>query len=120
MDIVFLEEIKLDILIGIYEWERKLPQTIRLDIEIGLPHSRAGETDSIADTIDYGVVMERIRQTAAERHFSLVEALAEHIASLIRSEFGAPWVKVSVAKLAMLRGVKRLGVVIERGVRQSS
>ncbi len=120
MDIVFLEEIKLDIVIGIYEWERKVPQTIRIDIEIGLPHSRAGETDSIADTIDYGAVMARIRQTAAERRFSLVEALAEHIAALIRAEFGAPWVKVSVAKLGMLRGVKRLGVVVERGVRPSA
>ncbi len=120
MDIVFLEEIKLDIVIGIYEWERKVPQTIRLDIDIGLPHSRAGETDSIADTIDYGEVMARIRQTSGERHFSLVEALAEHIAALIRTEFGAPWVKVSVSKLGMLRGVKRLGIVIERGERPSA
>ena len=120
MDIVFLEEIKLDIIIGIYEWERKVPQTIRIDIDIGLPHSRAGETDNIADTIDYGEVMARIRQTAAERHFLLVEALAEHIAALIRTEFGAPWVKVSVAKLGMLRGVKRLGIVIERGERPSA
>ncbi|HUW50046.1 MAG TPA: dihydroneopterin aldolase [Sulfuricella sp.] len=120
MDIVFLEEIKLDIVIGIYEWERKVSQTIRIDIEIGLPHSRAGKSDDIADTIDYGVVMERIRQTAGEKHFSLVEALAEHIAELIRSEFGAPWVKVSVAKLGMLRGVKRLGIIIERGERPSA
>ena len=120
MDIVFLEEIKLDILIGIYEWERKVPQTIRIDIEIGLPHNRAGATDSIADTIDYSAVMTRIRQTAAEQHFSLVEALAEHIAALIRNEFGAPWVKVAVAKLGMLRNVKRLGVIIERGERPSA
>ena len=120
MDIVFLEEIKLDIVIGIYEWERKVSQTIRIDIEIGLPHSRAGKSDDIADTIDYGVVMERIRQTAGEKHFSLVEALAEHIAGLIRGEFGAPWVKVSVAKLGMLRGVKRLGIIIERGERSSA
>lgn len=120
MDIIFLEEIKLDILIGIYEWERKVRQTIRIDIEIGLPHSRAAATDSIGDTIDYAEVMARIRQTAAERHFSLVEALAEHIAALIRNEFGAPWVKVSVAKLGMLRDVKRLGVVIERGEKPSA
>lgn len=120
MDIVFLEEIKLDIVIGIYEWERKVPQTIRLDIEIGLPHSRAGESDSIADTIDYGAVMVRIHQLTTEQRFSLVEALAEHIAALIRTEFGAPWVKVSVAKLGMLRGVKRLGIMIERGERLSA
>ena len=117
MDIIFLEEIKLDLLIGIYERERLVPQTIRIDIEIGLPDSRAGETDTIGDTIDYGKVMERIRETVAQRHFSLVEALAEHIAGLIRSEFGAPWVKVAVGKIGMLRDVKRLGVIIERGER---
>jgi 7,8-dihydroneopterin aldolase/epimerase/oxygenase len=114
MDIIFLDEIKLDLLIGIYEWERKAPQTVQLDIEIGLPHSRAGQSDDVADTIDYGAVMMRIRETAASHHFNLVEAFAEHVANLILSEFGAPWVKVSVAKLGMLRGVKRLGIRIER------
>lgn len=115
MDIIFLRELKLDVIIGIYEWERKVPQTIQLDLEIGLPNSRAAETDSLADTIDYAGVVTRIREHAAQRPVSLVEALAEQIAQLIRREFGAPWVKVSVAKLGLIRGVKQLGVVIERG-----
>ena len=114
MDKIFLEEIKLNVIVGIYEWERKVAQTLHLDIQIGLPHSRAGQTDSIGDTIDYGTVVARIRQTTAENHFNLVEALAEHIARLVLNEFGAPWVKVGVAKLGALSGVKRLGVVIER------
>lgn len=116
MDKIFLEEIKCELIIGIYEWERKVPQTIQLDIQIGLPHSRAGQSDRVEDTIDYGAVVVRIRETAAENHFNLVEALAEHVAQLILREFGAPWVKVSIAKLGALRGVKRLGVVIERSV----
>jgi dihydroneopterin aldolase len=115
MDKIFLEEIRLDLVIGIYEWERQVAQTIQLDIEIGLPHSRAGNSDDMADTIDYGAVVTRIRESAVERHFNLVEALAEHVAQLIRGEFGAPWVRVKVAKLGMLRGVKRVGVLIERG-----
>lgn len=114
MDIIFLDEIRLDIVIGIYEWERQAPQTVQLDIEIGLPHSRAGHSDDVADTIDYGAVMLRLREVAAQRHFNLVEAFAEHVAGLILAEFGAPWVKVGVAKLGMLRGVKRLGIRIER------
>ena len=114
MDKIFIDEVRLDLIIGIYEWERKVAQTIQLDIEIGLPHSRAGQSDDVADTIDYGAVVARIRATAAERHFNLVEALAEHIAHLILHEFGSPWAKVKVAKLGVLRGVKRVGVTIER------
>jgi len=115
MDILFLREFKLDTIIGIYDWERKIPQTIQLDVEIGLPKSRACETDNVEDTIDYAKIVARIQETLAAKPFSLVEALAEHVAQLIRSEFGAPWVKVSVAKLGLIRGIKQLGVVIERG-----
>jgi len=115
MDIIFLREFKLDIIIGIYDWERKVPQTIQLDLEIGLPSSRACETDNVEDTIDYAQIVARIQETLAAKPYSLVEALAEHVAKLVREEFGSPWVKVSVAKLGLIRGIKQLGVVIERG-----
>lgn len=115
MDVIFLNEFRAETIIGLYPWEREVPQTIQLDLEIGLPHSRAGLSDDVADTIDYGLVVERIRTILAERHFSLVEALAEHIAGMVRQEFGAPWIRISVTKLGLLRGVKRLGITIERG-----
>jgi dihydroneopterin aldolase len=117
VDIIFLQDFRIELLIGIYEWERKMPQTVQLDLEIGLPSSRAGETDKIDDTIDYGAVVARIRASIAERHFDLLEALAEHIAGLIRHEFGAPWVRVSITKLGMLKHIKRVGLVIERGAK---
>ena len=79
--------------------------------------ARACQTDNIADTIDYGVVVEQLREPWREQHFLLLEALAEHIAHIIMNEFHSPWVKLSVAKLGMLRGVKRVGVTIERGKR---
>ena len=115
MDIIFLHEFKIDLVIGVYEWERKLPQTIQLDIEVGLPHSRAGASDRVEDTLDYGEMVTRIRRTLQEKQFLLVEALAEHIAQLLLSEFSSPWVKVCVTKLGLIRGVKRLGIIIERG-----
>ncbi len=117
MDIIFIHDFRLNILIGIYEWERRVPQTIQLDLEIGIPGGRAGKTDAIDDTIDYAKVVARIEQTLGENHFSLLEKLAEHIAQLILGEFGSPWVKVSITKLAPLRNVRRLGVTIERGAR---
>jgi dihydroneopterin aldolase len=115
MDIIFIEDFRVETLIGIYEWERRVPQTIQLDIEIGNPHSRAADTDQIEDTIDYGAVVSRIEETLKQQHFLLIERLAEHVSSLILGEFKAPWVRVSVAKLQLLRGVRRLGVTIERG-----
>jgi dihydroneopterin aldolase len=117
MDIIFIQDFRLETLIGIYEWERRVPQTIQIDIEIGNPGSRASSTDNIDDTIDYGAVVNRIEATLKQQHFLLLERLAEHIADIVLREFKSPWVRVSVAKLQLLRGVKRLGVTIERGTR---
>ena len=116
MDIVFIQDYRLEILIGVYEWERRVPQTVQFDLEIGLP-PREKRSDKLGDTIDYAKVVARIEASLRENHFLLVEALAEHIASLVRTEFGSPWIRVSVTKLGALKGVKRLGVTIERGTR---
>lgn len=117
MDIIFIAELRLDILIGIYDWERMVPQAVQLDLEIGIPDAGHTRSDRIAETIDYSKVVARIKTSLAESRFLLVERLAEHVAQLIIGEFGAPWVRVSVAKLGAIKGVKRLGVVIERGTR---
>ena len=114
MDIIFLHDFKAKTLIGIYPWERMVPQTIRIDLEIALPTSRACQSDKIEDALDYALIIERINEILAQKHFSLLEALAEHIAQTILKEFKSPWVKVSVAKLGIIRGVKRLGICIER------
>ena len=117
MDIIFINDFRLDILIGIYDWEHKVAQTVQFDLEIGMPRPTDKIRD-ISDTIDYAKVVARIEETLRDKHVPLVEKLAEHVAQLLREEFGSPWVKVSVTKLAPLKGVKRLGVTIERGKRQ--
>ena len=114
MDTIFLSEVKVQTKLGVPEWERMMPQTIILDIEIGCDLSQAGKSDAIADTIDYGRVVSRIRDTLNEHSFQLVEALAEHVCQLILSEFDALSVKIKVAKPGILPGLKALGVVIER------
>lgn len=115
MDIIFINDFRLEILVGIYEWERRVPQTVQFDLEIGIPAKEGPRTDKIGETIDYSRVVARIEETLREHHFLLLERLSEHVAQLILTEFGAPWVKVSVNKIAALRHVKRLGVTIERG-----
>ena len=117
MDTIFISEMRLDILIGVYEWERRVPQAVQFDLEIGVPERRAAGSDHLADTIDYAAVATRIEAGVRENHFGLLERVAEHVADLVVREFGAPWVKVSVTKLAPLKNVKRLGVTVERGTR---
>jgi dihydroneopterin aldolase len=114
MDVIFIEEFRIDTLVGVYEWERKVPQTIQFDIQIGIPGPDAAQSDDLDDTIDYGEVVARIRDSLSVNHFLLLERLAEHVADIILHEFRAPWCKVSVAKLNLIRGVARLGVRIER------
>jgi len=114
MDTIFLSEVKIQTKLGVPAWERVLPQTIILDIEIGYDLSRACQSDAIADTIDYGLVVKRLKETLTEHSFQLVEALAEHCCQLILSEFSAQQVKIKVAKPAILPNLKALGVIIER------
>ena len=115
MDIIFIEDLRVDTLIGIYSREKAVPQTIELSLRIGTSTASAGASDDIDDTIDYAVVAERLRAELGARHFNLLEKLAEYVATLLLEDFGAQWVRVSVSKLGMMRGVRRVGVVIERG-----
>jgi dihydroneopterin aldolase len=115
MDIIFLRELKIDTLIGVYEWEKRVPQTLQIDLEIALPNSRACQTDNINDALDYAEVAQHIQIVLSEGHYSLLETLAEHIAQIILKDFNAPWVKVSVAKPQAIRNCKMVGISIERG-----
>ncbi|MGH8671504.1 MAG: dihydroneopterin aldolase [Burkholderiales bacterium] len=117
MDTIFIGDLRVDTVVGVYEWERRLSQTVQIDFEIGLPDRRSGQTDRIADTIDYGAVIARLKSSVTQQRFELIEALAEHIANIIINEFSVPWTRVSVTKFGLIRGVKRLGISIERGTR---
>ena len=116
MDAVFIRQLRLQAWIGLYRHEKIAPQTIELDLEIALPEGAAVfRTGKVADTIDYGVVVEHIRTLLANERFGLVESLAERVAGSILEEFGSPRIKISIAKLGVLREAQRVGVTIERG-----
>jgi dihydroneopterin aldolase len=115
LDTVFIRQLRLPAWIGLYRYEKVAPQTIELDIEIALPaNTTVFETRKVADTVDYGVVVEHIRALLSKERFGLVENLAESIADLILNDFKSPRVKVSVAKLGVLRDAKHVGVCLER------
>ena len=114
MDIIFLRELKIETLIGVYEWEKRVPQTLQIDLEIALPSSTACQTDNIDDALNYADIVRHLQTVLSSRHFNLLEALAEHISQIILHVFNAPWVKVSVAKFQAIRGSKIVVIAIER------
>jgi 7,8-dihydroneopterin aldolase/epimerase/oxygenase len=114
MDTIFIHDLRVETRIGVYEWERELAQTVRLDLELGLASDKVFRSGDFADAIDYAAVVRRLVALAADHPHQLLERFAQAIADVVLSEFGATWVKVRVAKLAAIKGVKELGVAIER------
>ena len=114
MDTIFIREFRVDAWVGIYEWEIQRAQTLEMDIEIGIPDAKPGQSDAIGDTVHYGKVVERVVAELKDRKFNLLEALAEHVCGVITHDFRAPWVRLSVAKLGHIRNVRRVGVTLER------
>jgi dihydroneopterin aldolase len=117
MDIVFIRELKIDTVVGIYDWEKRMRQHVVLDIEMGADIARAARTDTIGDTLDYKAVAKRIFQFVHDSQFGLVETMAEKVAELIQQEFQVPWVKITLSKPGAVNGSKSVGVIIERGKR---
>jgi dihydroneopterin aldolase len=117
MDKIFLSELKVDTIIGIWEWERRIRQTVVIDLEMSADIARAAATDDVADTLNYKSVAKRVQDFVASSEFQLVETLAERIAGIIREEFEVAWVKVRVNKPGAIRGSRDVGILIERGER---
>lgn len=117
MDRIFLEELKIETIIGIWEWERKIRQTVVIDLEMSADIAKAAATDQVEDTLNYKQVAKRLQQFVGDSSFQLVETLAERIAGIVREEFDVAWVRVRVNKPGAIRGSRDVGVVIERGER---
>ena len=117
MDTIFLHSLKIDAVIGIWECERKIRQTVVIDLDMAADIRKAAESDDVADTLNYKLVAKRLQSYVAESEFQLVETLAERIAAIVIGEFGVPWVRVRVNKPGAIRGAQDVGVVIERGDR---
>jgi dihydroneopterin aldolase len=114
MDSIFLNDLRVETIVGIWDWERKIRQTVSIDLEMGADISSAAASDSIDDTLNYKLVAKRVQQFVSESSFKLVETLAEKIAALVLSEFDVPWVEVRVNKPGAIRGARDVGVKIRR------
>lgn len=114
MDLIYLRDLRIDTVIGIFDWEREIRQTVVIDLEMGTDIRAAGISDDIEDTLDYKSVAKRLIAFVRDAQFQLVEALAEHIARIVITEFDVPYVKLSVNKQGAVRGSRDVGVIIER------
>jgi len=114
MDKIFIRGLKTETIIGIFDWERQVKQTVVIDIEISTDIRKAALSDSIADALNYKRVAKRVLSFVEASNFHLVEALAEHIAMLILDEFGVAWVSLVLSKPGAVRGSRDVGVVLER------
>jgi dihydroneopterin aldolase len=114
MDIVFIEDLRIETVIGIYDWERKIRQVVALDLEMAFDNTKPAASDRIGDTLDYKAVAKRLISFVESSHCELVETLAERCAEIVLAEFGVDWLRLKLAKPGAVTGSKAVGVVIER------
>ena len=114
MDKIFLSALKVECIVGIWEWERRVKQTVVIDVEMAADIRRAAASDRIEDTIDYKRVAKRLLSFVGDSRYKLVETLTERIAQLIVTEFGVSWVRVRLNKQGAIRGARDVGIEIER------
>ena len=117
MDIIFLSELRVETVIGIFDWERKIKQAVVFDIEMGADIKKAASSDHIDDTLNYKAVSKRVTEYVEASEFQLVETLAEKVAQLIIDEFNVPWLRLKLNKTGAIRGARGVGIIIERGER---
>jgi dihydroneopterin aldolase len=114
MNTIFIHQLRVETRIGVYAWEQHVTQPLLIDIELELPSAKAFASDEFGDALDYAAIVKRVQSFAQDHPYRLLERFAEALADLLLTQFGAPWARVSVAKVAPLAGVTKLGVAIER------
>jgi dihydroneopterin aldolase len=117
MDIIFLHNLKVDTVIGIFDWERKIKQSVVIDLDMAADIRKAASSDTIDDTLDYKAVAKRLISFVSESEFQLVETLTEKIAEIVLTEFNVPWVRVRLNKQGAVRYARDVGIIIERGTK---
>jgi dihydroneopterin aldolase len=117
MDIVYINDLRIETVIGIYDWEREIRQIVNIDLEMAADNRKAAATESIDDALNYKAVAKRLIQFVEESEFQLVETLAERIAELVLDEFDVDWLRLKLGKPGAVTGSREVGVIIERGER---
>ena len=116
-DTIFITDLRVETIIGIYDWERTTPQTIALDVEMATDIAAAAASEDIENTLNYKAISKRLESYIADSNFQLVETLVERLSEIILKEFNVPWVRLTLHKPGALSNSSDVGVIIERGDR---
>lgn len=119
MDFIFLHELRVEAVIGVYDWERRVRQTLLFDLELVADVRLAAASGNLADALDYAAVAERISAFVVAGEFRLLESVAEGVAALVLEQFPVQWLRLSVGKLHALSNARLAGVTIERSQPQA-
>ena len=120
VDIVYLHDLRIPTVIGVFEWERRVRQTVSIDLDMAADITRGAQSDALDDALDYKAVAKRLINVVEDSRFQLVETLAERVAHLVLEEFGVQWIRVRINKTGAVRGARDVGVIIERGRQPTS
>lgn len=120
MDIVYIRDLRIETIIGIFDWERKVRQTISIDLEMATDIRKAAETDDIQYALNYKDVSKRLIGLIEDSEFELVETMAETAAKIVREEFNVAWLRMRLSKPGAIRGARDVGLIIERGEKPAS
>ena len=115
-DRVFIRALRVETVIGVYDWERQVRQTLLIDLELAADVAAPALQDDVRRALDYDTCCRRVREFAAAGRFQLIETFAERLAALLREEFAVPWLRLRVCKPGAVAGTRDVGVLIERGV----
>ena len=117
MDTIFLRDLEINATIGIFEWEKRIKQKVRIDLEMATDIAKAATSDAIEDTLDYKAISKRIIQFVEDSRYELIETLIEKVSEILLKEFNVPWARVTISKPGAVRGSRDVGITIERGER---
>ncbi len=117
MDTIFLRDLEINATIGIFEWEKRIKQKVRIDLEMTTDIAKAAASDAIEDTLDYKAISKRIIQFVEDSRYELIETLIEKVSEILLNEFNIPWVRLTISKPGAVRGSRDVGITIERGER---
>ena len=117
MDIVFIKNLKIDAVIGVFDWEREIKQALYFDFEMAADISKAANSDELKDTLDYNALSIAVTQFVGKSSFQLIETLAERVAELIIQDFNVPWLRLRLNKKGAIKNADDVGIIIERGIK---
>ncbi|WP_018138247.1 MULTISPECIES: dihydroneopterin aldolase [unclassified Thioalkalivibrio] len=120
MDRIYLKDLRIDAVVGVYDWEQRIQRPLRFDIQLATDTRIAAHSGEITDTVDYEAVANAVRAIVTREPHALLESLAEEIAEALMAEFRTPWVRIELGKPGAVAGVAEVGIVVERGTLPAS